>query len=183
MEQPLFKINERSTRDRLNLLIKKFKRNDNEEKRASGIEAEEEGELDKGLRDIAELLDDSEKILKEENAAQKQKLELEDLQAEELRLNSLETVIQTKARKGEESSSKEPKKRRSSNDMIGFLREKNAQENEFRQQELDLKRQKMQNFQTLMANQQQQTNLLVQQQQQKLVLLFVPSFTVNSAHK
>ena len=50
--------------------------------------------------------------------------------------------------------------------MIGFLREKNAQENEFRQQELDLQRQEMQNFQTLMASQQQQTNLLMQQQQQ-----------------
>ena len=45
--------------------------------------------------------------------------------------------------------------------MIGFLREKNAQENEFCQQELDLKRQEMPNFQTLMANQQQQTNLLM----------------------
>ena len=45
----------------------KFKRNDNEEKRASGIEVEEEGELDKGFRDIVELFDDSEKILKEEN--------------------------------------------------------------------------------------------------------------------
>ena len=45
--------------------------------------------------------------------------------------------------------------------MIGFLREKNAQENEFRQQELDLKRQEMPNFQTLMANQKQQTNLLM----------------------
>ena len=48
--------------------------------------------------------------------------------------------------------------------MIGFLREKNAQENEFCQQKHDLKRQEMQNFQTLMANQQQQTNLLMQQQ-------------------
>ena len=45
------------------------------------------------------------------------------------------------------------------------MSEKNAQENEFRQQELDLKRQEMQNFQTLMTNQQQQTNLLMQQQQ------------------
>ena len=144
-------------------MIKKFKRNDNEEKRAFRIEVEEEGELDEGLRDIAELVDDSEKILKEENAAKKQKFELEASQAEELRLNSLETFGQTKARKGEESSSEEPKKPRSSNDMIGFLREKNSQENEFRQQELDLKRQEMQNFQTLMANQQQQTNLLIQQ--------------------
>ena len=62
---------------RLNLLMKKFNRNDNEEKRASSIEVEEEGELDKGLRDIVELFDGSEKILKDENAAKKQKLELE----------------------------------------------------------------------------------------------------------
>ena len=75
-EQPLFKVNECSTRDRLNLLMKKFKRNDNEEKRVSGIEAEEDGERDKGLRDTVELFDDSEKILKEENAAKKQKLKL-----------------------------------------------------------------------------------------------------------
>ena len=45
-------------------MIKKFKRHDNEEKRAFRIEVEEEGELDEGLRDIAELVDDSEKILK-----------------------------------------------------------------------------------------------------------------------
>ena len=66
MEQPLFKDNERSTRDSLILLMKKFKRNNNEEKRASGIEVEEEGQLDKGSRDMVELLDDSERILKEE---------------------------------------------------------------------------------------------------------------------
>ena len=78
---------------------------------------------------------------------------------DKLCLNSLETFRQTKARKGEESSSEEPKKPKSSNYMIGFLREKNAQKNEFDQQELDLKRQEMQKIQTLMANQQQQTYL------------------------
>ena len=149
--------------------MKKFKRNYNEEKRVLGMEVEEEGELDKGVRDIVELFDDNEKILKVENAAKKQKLELEATQAEELRLKPLKTFGQTKARKGEESSSEESKKRRSSNDMISFLREKNTQENEFRLQELDLKRQEIQNFQTLMANQQQQTDLLMQQQQQRNV--------------
>ena len=76
MEQSLFKVNERSTRDRLKLLMKKLKRNDTEEKRALGIQVEEEGELDKDLRDIVELFDDSDKILKEENAANKQKPEM-----------------------------------------------------------------------------------------------------------
>ena len=41
--------------------MKNFKRND-EERRTSGIQVEEEGELDKGFRDIIELFDDSEKI-------------------------------------------------------------------------------------------------------------------------
>ena len=56
---------------RLNPLMKKFNRNDNEEKRVSSIEVEEEGELDKGLRDIVELSGDREKILKKENEAKK----------------------------------------------------------------------------------------------------------------
>ena len=68
------------------------------------IEVEEEDELDKGLRDFVKLFNDNKKILKEENAAKKQKLELVPSQAEELRLNSLETFGHTKARKGEESS-------------------------------------------------------------------------------
>ena len=59
--------------------------------------------MDKVLRDIVELFDDSEKILKEGNAAKKRRLELDASQAEELRLNSLETFAQTKAKKGEES--------------------------------------------------------------------------------
>ena len=89
--------------------------------------------MDVDFRDIVELFDDGEKILKEKNSAKKQKLELKASQAEELRLNSLENFGQTKSRKGEESSSKEPKNQWSSNDMIGFLREKNAQKNNFRQ--------------------------------------------------
>ena len=148
--------------------MKNFKRI--EEKLTSGIEVEEEGELDKGLGHIIELSDDSEKIWKEENAAKKQKLELDTSQADKLCLNSLETFGQTKARKRSESSSEEPKKPRSSN-VIGFLREKNAQKNEFHQQELDLKRQKKtENFQALMTNQQQQTYLC--SNNNKLMLLF-----------
>ena len=72
----------------------------------------------------------------------------------------MKPLVKQKLGKGKRAQAKNQK----SDDhqiMIGFLREKNAQENEFRQQELDLKRQEMPNFQTLMANQQQQTNLLM----------------------
>ena len=47
-----------------------IKRNDNDGKRASGIDVVEEGDkLDKGLQDIVELFNDNEKIRKEKNAA------------------------------------------------------------------------------------------------------------------
>ena len=39
-----------------------FERNDNEERRPSCIEAEEEGESDKDFQDIVELFNDGEKI-------------------------------------------------------------------------------------------------------------------------
>ena len=55
--------------------------------------------------------------------------------------------------------------------MNGFLRETNARKNEFRQQELELKRKEMQNCKTLMANQQQQTNLLMLEQQINVAFL------------
>ena len=105
-----------------------FERNDNEERRPSCIETEEEGELDKDFQDIVELFNDSEKIQNVEIAAKKKKLELDILQDEELRF----TFGQTNARKGKESPSKKTKKRPSFNDTIGFLKEKSGRKNEFR---------------------------------------------------
>ena len=50
IKQTLFKVNESSTRNQLKLLMKKFKENSYEERRTSGIEMEEEGELAKSSR-------------------------------------------------------------------------------------------------------------------------------------
>lgn len=93
MKQTLFKVNDRSTRDQLKLLMKKLKQNYNEERRASSSEVEEEGELAKGLRETVELFDDSEKKWKEENVLRKQKVEFDTSQTKELRLNLLETFV------------------------------------------------------------------------------------------
>ena len=131
LEDLNFRITDRSTRDRLSLLLKKFKSKEIHERQASGIDVEDESEVDQGLRGIQEKLDDSERIRNEECTAKKQKLEEETSQAEELRLSSLETYGQSKARKGESDSSNEPAElRRSSNDTIGFLREKSKERNE-----------------------------------------------------
>lgn len=68
---------------------------------------------------------------------------MDGLQAVQLCFSSTETFGQTNPRKSRESLDQESKKQRSS---------KSAQENKFCQQEPYLKRQRMQNFQSLMAN-------------------------------
>ena len=80
--------------------MKMIKRKDNEEKRVSGIKAEEEGELDKSLRDIVELFDDSKKTVKEGNTAEKQKLEQEA---------SLKPLVKQKLGKGKRAQAKNQK--------------------------------------------------------------------------
>ena len=99
LEHPMFKVSDRSIRDRLNLLIKIFKKKENDERKASGIEVDDETELDKGLREIIELFDDQDKYSKQQNDLKKQKLEEEAMQAQEFRLMSLETMGQTKKTK------------------------------------------------------------------------------------
>jgi len=169
LEKPAFRVHERSVRDHLNLLMKKFKKKENEEARASGIACEEENEIDKGLRDIVNLFSDHERHLQEENEQRKQKLETEAAQAEELRLNSLETFGQTRKRKSldsEEESPNSSRKRRSSTDTINYLKEKSVVDAEIRKQELELKKQEIQNMQQFLINQQNQTAQMLQQQQQ-----------------
>ena len=54
--------------------------------------------------------------------------------------NHLKLLVKQSLGKGKRAQAQNQKKRRSSNNIIGFLRDKNTQENEFCQQELDFKR-------------------------------------------
>ena len=131
--------------------MKKIKRNDNEKKRISGIEVEEEDELDKGLQDIVELFDAWENT-KWEECSKEKRLELDALQDEELRLNS--RTVKRKLVKGKRVQVKNQKNEAPSTIKLFFflLKEVYARKNEFRHQELDLQRQEIQNFQILIAN-------------------------------
>ena len=168
MEKPKFKVTDRSIRDHLNVLMKKFRKKENEERKASGIELDEESELDKAMRDIIELFDDHEKQQLEENQQKKEKAAAEASQAEEFRLNSLETFGQTRKRKNEDDDSPTSSKgrRRSSTDTISFLKEKAEIDRELRKEELDVKKKEIETFQQLLVAQQNQTNVMMQQQQQ-----------------
>jgi len=108
LEHPAFIVTDRSCRDHLNLLITKFKKIDNKNEKASGIEVNEETELEKGLCDIIELFNDQERITKEESQAKKKKMEEEAAKAQKFRLMSLETFGQTQKRASESSEEDSP---------------------------------------------------------------------------
>ena len=116
LDQPKFKVNRRSVRDRLTLLITKYKAKIRQEENASGI-ACEETELDQALEEII----DKEKLAEEKGSEAKKK---EKAAAEEHRQSAMERLGQTNKRKGEgETNGFQAKKsRRSSSDVVKYLR-------------------------------------------------------------
>ena len=118
LSHPKFIVNKRSLRDRLNLLMAKFKAKNREEERASGISPELQ-EIDTLLEELCEK---EEAKTKPSIGDKKQNAQQEKAKAEEMRLKAMETMGQTKKRveKSDEVNSTK-KRRKSSGDAIGFL--------------------------------------------------------------
>lgn len=103
LDHPRFKVNKRSVRDRLTLLITKYKAKVREEENASGISCEE-SELDQALEEIVE----KEKLAGEKSSETKSKEKEEKEEktaAEEHRKMAMERLSQTKKRKAESETS------------------------------------------------------------------------------
>lgn len=127
--------------------------------------------MEKGIGDMIELFKDKDLQQAEEKNKKKEVLEREASQAEELRLQSLETIGETSKRNNE--GERPSKRRRKSDDTLSYLREKNDHERELRQQEIELKKNELEErkreserFKEMMLHQQQQTTAILQQQQQ-----------------
>ena len=169
-------------RDRLNLLMAKFKAKNREEERASGISPD--------LLEIETLLEE----LCEKEAAAKNKPSVgdkrkNDLQekakAEEMRLKAMETMGQTKKRDQKSDGVNPTKKRRKcTGDAIGYLEKKAEQEMALMREEIEMRKQEemrssqqttMQQEMLRMIQQQQEEQLKQQQRNQNQQLQFMPS--------
>ncbi|PFX33888.1 hypothetical protein AWC38_SpisGene1218 [Stylophora pistillata] len=117
--------------------MEKFKRNIQDEEKASRIDVEPASELEQALEDICAL---EESLPAEVMDSKQAKAKANKLKAEEIRQKAMESFGQTKAREGEEEPAKV--KRREGNDSIQFLRVKSEKELEVRKQELKLKESK-----------------------------------------
>ena len=163
-------LSQRAVRERFSLLQTRYKENEREETRASGISREQD-ELDVLLEEITER----EKAAEENREDVNRKKENDKVTAEEMRKQAMERMSQTKKRKNQEDNGgdmkdkrKDKRKRRSGNDAVDFLKEKCEREMALREKEIEMKKNEQQDkanqFQ-LMVNQ-QKTLLQAMQQQQ-----------------
>ena len=164
LQQPTFRVNQKSVRDHYNKLVMGYKRKMRDELNASGISPEER-EIDKLLEEIVEkemaLEAEKENIDNENN----RRMQTEKVAADDMRRKAMETQAQTQKRKAEESNKTSKKKRRSNgSETIAYLQEKTEIEMNVRKEEMELKRAEVE-FEKTKHEQQvkQQANLFEQQ--------------------
>lgn len=154
-----FNVTKRCVRDRYNLLLDNFKKNQKENEKASGIEVEET-ELDQLLFDLLEKTNEAKRNQEEESGNKKKAVEAERKSAEEQRKRALETMTETRKRdeENEEPGTSKKQYRRTGSDTLTYSREKSQQEYELRDRELRMKEEEGEMFRELLLQRQQNQN-------------------------
>lgn len=139
LELPRFKVSKRAVRERYTLLSEKFKAKMKDEEKASGIECDL-SEVEKALEEIAE------KEVAAEDTVENDKKKVDNAKAMEMRNRALESLGKTQKRQrneDEENAKPKQKSRRSGGDTIAYLREKNALVQKWKEEELQLQKQRV----------------------------------------
>ena len=157
-----FKVTQRGVRERMERLQKKYLEKKKEEESASGIAVDDLTELETLIDEIIEREKLGEEARDSEGTLKK--IEADKQTADEMRKEAMERFGETKKRSEAEGDEvRQKKRRRSGNDAVQFLKEKTEKENEFRVEELALKKQHQQQE----AARQGQILAMMQQQQQQ----------------
>ena len=163
-----FNVNKRSIRDRLNLLIDNFKKQNRKNEKASGIHVEET-ELDKLLEEIIERQHEANSSYEKLSNEKKKSVETEKANAEEQRRKAMESLGETNQRTSrvvdEDEDSPPKKSRKTGSETMAYLREKCENEVELRKQQLEAKKEEtsvLREF--LKSNVSSQNNSSLQQQ-------------------
>ena len=175
---PRFRVSQKSVRDRARILLKNFKLKIREEEKASGIEVEELSELDLALEEIIEKEKAANAQLDLEESVRKNELQ-DKANAEEMRLQAMEKLGESKKRKeasGLTGDQKKKKARRSGSDTLDFMREKMEKDMTMKQEEMAQRwseQQKMLEQQNNVLNQMQLQQVNQRQQMQDMFSAFM----------
>ena len=172
---PKFRVDKRSVRDHVGILVYKHKKKLQAEEKATGITPDEPTELENLLDKIIALEESGEAELQETSS---KKLQYDRAKAEDVRLKAMEKLSDTKKRdsSADESDDKPKRQRRSGGDAIEYLTERakvsdqlKAEDLKMRKEHQTLEREKMEVLreQQMQMQQQQADMLKVMQQQQQ----------------
>ena len=133
----IFRVNQRSVRDRYAVLEKKYKKQVQDETLGSGISCDE-NEVDLAIDEIVSLFHEAD--IEHERVATdtKKKFEQEANQAAEMRQQSLESFGETRKRSASVNSEATGTKRKCGSDMVLYLSEKSEQEAELSKKKLEI---------------------------------------------
>lgn len=179
---PKFYVNQRSVRERFNLLINRFRQKMAEELKATGINPEELTPTEILLEELNVKIMEFESEFTTKTNEQQKKVEAEKAAIVDVRQKALETLSDTQKRKannGEESTKRIKKSRSTGSETLAYLREKSQKDYEVKLVEAEAhkeeaKAQRMlleqsQNQQRQQQEFQQQMLQMFQQQQQSMI--------------
>ena len=179
LEQPVFKVAIRAVRDRFFKLLEKFKKNEREEARASGIQGIELDEVSMGLADINERIEEAKRMWSETNDKEKERENNEKEKALDMRRKATETLSETKKRKEAEGGLLPSKRQRRSSEILAVIeegiklkREMAERDAQLREQELNERRLERECQQKMITeNHNFMKNMLLAMQQQNMQFL------------
>ena len=130
LDQPKFAVSQRSVRGRFTLLERRRKEERREQDKASGIDVEETP-LDTLLDEIIERIKEMEIFFAEKEKEKEQQTEEDKAACESVRNLAVESLAETRKRKGLDDCTNSMKKRRSSgSETVAYLREKAEKDHE-----------------------------------------------------
>ena len=135
-----FSTSQKSVRDRFKLLIDQHKKKMREQENSSGQNFEET-ELDNLLQNIVDEMAVHTENIANETLEKKRQKESDTEKATEIRQQALETLKETKKRKGEQcGSSSNVKRRNSGSETLQYLQSKSKEEMALRREELKIQK-------------------------------------------
>ena len=121
-----FRVDKRSVRDHVRILVNKHKRKVRAEEKASGLPPDEPTELDNRLDTIIAFEESADAKSQEVSAEKSEEIESDRAKAEDARIKAIEKLSETrKRRSSSEGEDEKPKRqRRSGSDAMEFLAER-----------------------------------------------------------
>ena len=142
LDDPKFDVTQKSVRDHYNLLEKQQKKRMRYEETASGI-SPDHSEFEDAMEDIIQLSMCKDEEDQKNDDQKKEKSDADAAKILEMRQSAMESLAETKKRKGDSEGEKRKRKVSNGSETIAYLHKRYEMDSELKREELKLKQEEM----------------------------------------